>query len=91
MFVITNEKKIFGASVLMHIKYIKELADRIESDLFIIPSSIHEVIAVPADYIDTETLTNMVNEVNMANVSPQEVLGNRVYSYSRREGLLSVV
>jgi hypothetical protein len=90
MYVISNKNGMYGASVLMHTKYIREVADRIGSDLLILPSSIHEVIAVPVGLESIEQLKWMVREVNTSDVSEQEILGDGVYSYSRSEDLLTV-
>lgn len=90
MYVISNKNGMYGASVLMHTKYIREVADRIGFDLLILPSSIHEVIAVPVGLESIEQLKWMVREVNTSDVSEQEILGDGVYSYSRSEDLLTV-
>ena len=62
-----------------------QLAEKIGQNLFILPSSIHEVIAVPAE-IAGKNLTNlieMVQEVNMGSVELGERLSNSVYHYDR--------
>ena len=42
-----------------------ELAENLESDLYILPSSVHEVLAVSTELTDPEELAQMVAEVNM--------------------------
>ena len=46
----------------------------LESDLYILPSSVHEVIAVSSDMGSPEMLAQMVVEVNMQEVSLDERL-----------------
>ena len=52
--------------------------------LIILPSSVHEVILVPDDGITgKEFYTDMVKEVNDAQVEPEERLSYNVYYYDR--------
>ena len=60
-----------------------ELAESLESDLYILPSSVHEVIAVSSDMGSPEMLAQMVVEVNMQEVSLDERLSNQVYHYDK--------
>lgn len=83
MYVLTNEKGINGATCLMYNNILKDFAGKIGTDLFILPSSIHEVILVPYDKsITRESLSEMVKEVNLTQVAEDEVLSDRVYFYS---------
>lgn len=59
------------------------LAEQLQDDLYILPSSIHEVIAVPASMGKPDELAQMVAEVNMAQVSLEERLSNQVYHYDK--------
>ena len=65
MYVITNESKLFGAASMLYEEPIHELAEQVGGDLYILPSSVHEVIAVPADFDSPEELAEMVYEINM--------------------------
>lgn len=42
LYVLSNKEKVFGASVMLYSEKIKELADELQSDLLILPSSVHE-------------------------------------------------
>lgn len=80
--VLSNTKKIFGAAAMTD-KNILELAlDKLGVDsLYILPSSIHECLAVAMG--DPEELRNLVLEVNDTRVVPQERLSYNVYKYER--------
>lgn len=65
MYVITNESKLFGATSMLYEETLYELAEKIGSDLYILPSSIHEVIAVSADFGSPDEWAEMVYEINM--------------------------
>ena len=82
--VITNEIKTYGASALYNKELFKEIADKCESDLYIIPSSIHELIAISIKNGGSkESMDSMVKEVNETQVEPEEVLSDHVYIFRR--------
>lgn len=91
MYVISNKQKVWGASVMLYPEVFKKLSDEVfQSDLYILPSSIHECICVSADEEhDLEQLTAMVMEINATEVAPNERLSNQVYFYSRKTGEIS--
>ena len=64
-------------------KNLHELAKGINDDLYILPSSIHEVIAVPSSLGNPDELAKMVLEVNTDVVDVSERLSNQVYQYDR--------
>ena len=49
MYVLTNRNKTFGASCIWYGKVLQEFARRLDKNLYILPSSIHEVIIVTED------------------------------------------
>ena len=85
MYVCTSQNKTNGATIMMYPDLFTEIADKEKCDLFIIPSSIHEVLAIPASTVsDPQDLKKMCNEVNSSEVSPEEQLGYTIYRYSFR-------
>ena len=91
MYVATNLAKTFGAAVMCYPYTIKRLAERLESDLFILPSSIHEVIIVLAKGEEgVNALRAMVYEVNRTQLAAEEFLSDSVYYYSREEGTIRI-
>lgn len=83
MWIISNNKGIDGAVSMLYENELHELAERLETDLYIMPSSVHEVIAVSSDMGSPEELAQMVVEVNMQEVSLEERLSNQVYHYDK--------
>ena len=69
MYVVTNSCQINGAVSMVFEDILHGLAEETGTDLYILPSSVHEVIAVPADIGSPETLAEMVEEVNLSQVS----------------------
>lgn len=85
LFVISNEAKIYGAAAILDDDRLYELSEKLGSDLYILPSSVHECIAVSANYGSPEELAEMVHEINMAEVDVADRLSNQVYHYDRDE------
>lgn len=81
MLVITNEAKIFGAAgAYIDMDVRAEIKDMFGGqDFYILPSSIHECLAVPAAMANVDDLTAMVREVNATQVSETEYLSDSVY------------
>lgn len=82
MFVITNDLKLNGAASIYYSDVLEKIAEKLRDDLYILPSSIHEVIAIPLKYGDLESLSTMVKEVNSTQVAEEEQLSDNVYLYT---------
>ncbi|MFI3215076.1 MAG: DUF5688 family protein [Eubacteriales bacterium] len=82
MFVISNTEKMYGAVNMLFPENLAPLANTLGCDLYILPSSIHETIAVPEHVADLEMLSEMVYDINMAQVEIGERLSNEVYHYN---------
>lgn len=88
MTVLTNTKGVNGAAVMLYPGVLKGVADRFESNLVILPSSIHEFIAVPDmsdGKGDVDTFISMVKEVNATQVQADEILADNAYMYDRKK------
>ena len=83
MYVISNNKGINGAVSMLYEDGLHDLAEKLGSDLFILPSSVHEVIAISANMGDPNELAAMVTEINMGQVALDERLSNQVYHYDK--------
>lgn len=91
MYVLTNENKKYGASCLLYENVLKELAEQVEDDLYILPSSIQEVVVIPKSFVsDMERLKELVKEVNQDMVQEEEVLGDSVYCYDRENNSMLI-
>ena len=82
--ILSNKTRINGAVAMCDVWFLKEIADRLESDLVIFPSSIHECIVTPMDGIlRRNELDAMVKNINETQVAPEEVLSNHAYFFNR--------
>lgn len=87
MVVITNVRKTNGA-IAMFTDIVGKVADKYESDVYILPSSIHECIVVPVDDMSANALASMISEVNDTQVDETEQLNNHPYLYRRNTGVV---
>lgn len=80
--VLTNRTGINGATTILYPGELKEIARKAGGDLYILPSSIHEVLIVPCskDY-NLQELSKLVQNVNRTQVSQEEILSNFAYRY----------
>lgn len=83
LYVITNHNKIYGANAMLFTEPFEKLAEELDSDLYILPSSVHEVLAV-RKYATVEELRDMVTSINATILKPDEVLSDNVYIYDRK-------
>ncbi len=84
MKILSNVNRVQGAICILYPGVLKQLADREQKNLFIMPSSIHEVILLPDSGCENaKQLKEMVTEVNSTQVEPEEVLSNNLYYYDR--------
>ena len=89
IFVITNQYGVNGASVILYPDLLDCIAQKLQSDLYLLPSSIHEFLILPEDEDCCEDyLTNMVLEVNRTEVATEDILSDHIYYYDWLEDKL---
>lgn len=92
MYLLTNHVKIHGATCMIYPGLLKQLADELEDNLIIIPSSIHEALIIPYEACVNEytisDFNDMVLDVNETQLTDDEVLANHVYFYIRSDDKL---
>ena len=85
MYVVGNKCGVFGAACILYENLLKKFAERIQDNLYILPSSVHETIIIPAGFInDGMDLKYMVEDVNNTQVEPEEILSGMVYIYNSK-------
>lgn len=92
MYILTNKQELNGASALLYGDILKDFANKKGADMYILPSSIHEVIMVPADRINDPTkLLSIVHDANTTVVSIGDVLSDSVYYYDRKKDQITEI
>lgn len=89
MYVLTNSRGLNGASCLLYPGLLEELGKTLGDDFYVLPSSLHESILLPAGHAGSSAeLAEMIREVNRTQVPEEEVLSDRPYFYSREKSEL---
>ena len=90
--VLSNTEKMYGATVLLYPNVLKRIANIMQADIYILPSSVHELILLPViTEVSCNNLREMVLEVNQSSVvSEEEILTNTVYVYRRENDTVQV-
>ena len=91
MYIVTNNKRCYGASIMIYKDLLKEIHNRFERDYIIIPSSVNEILIICTEEneIIDRTINDMVKEVNQVNLELEDILSNNAYYYNGEE--LSVI
>lgn len=86
MYILTNSRRCLGAICMMYPGILAKAAESFQSNLYILPSSIHECILIPeSKAFPKEELEDMVEHINTTQLEPQELLSNHVYFYDWKE------
>ncbi len=85
--VLSNINQVHGAGCILYPGVLEELARKEGSGFYIIPSSIHEVMLLPAadTRMSADELKQMIMDVNSTQVAPEEVLSDTLYFYDARQ------
>ena len=86
MYVMSNTMKINGAACITYPNAVRDFAMEHNSDVYIIPSSIHEVILVPDVKYSMETINELIRDVNRRQLDPVEILSDHAFVYRLETG-----
>ena len=88
-YILTNQKEVDGAFYLMSRELVGNIAEMLEDDLYILPSSVNEVLLVRASEVrdGVDGLKAMVRDVNETIVAEKEILSYSVYHYDKENGI----
>ena len=86
VYILSNERMFCGAVLMASKNIMDQVADFFGEDFYILPSSTHEVLVMPASKVPSvEELNQTVQEVNRTQVAPEDYLSDHVYYYSKSE------
>lgn len=94
LYVITNEEHSLGAATIFLPGVQERVANELGDSYIVIPSSIHEVLALPLYAADSgamteeniKTFTTMIHDVNEGVVGKNEWMAEEPYFYDKRTG-----
>ena len=91
MYVLSNSRMVNGAAAMLYPDILHNLSESLKSDLYIIPSSVHEVIVLARNMAgDEKSLREMIHTVNETQLEPQDVLSDSLYFYDRKDEKISI-
>lgn len=91
MFVLSNTGNQNGAAVVCYKDILERFSQKIEDDLVILPSSVHETMLLPLQKSNNiESLRKMVYDINHATLDQSQFLSDNVYLYSRKDRQLMI-
>ncbi len=94
MLIITSSDKVNGAAAIISKEVKEEVARQIRSDDFIlIPSSMHECIAIPytTDKFKLQFLMQMQKDIQFENVEPNDVISDDVFWVNAKTNEISLI
>lgn len=92
LYVLTNEEQYYGAVNIVFDSVLEEIYEKLGSDYYVLPSSIHEcMILKTGGYMTAAGLKSMVREINGECVEETEILGESVYRYNHNTKKLEMV
>ncbi len=91
MYVLSDEKRSYGAVYMLYKNVLKDFADKVDSDLYILPSSVGELILIPMrKFRNPAGLRGIVRTMNQEHVEPTAILSDNVYKYTRATGKITI-
>lgn len=91
MYVLTNPQRQFGAACILYPDVLDGFAGKLRKNLYLLPSSVHEVILVPERRgMCAEAFGQIVREINDTQVEREEVLSDSVYYYDWKKKELMI-
>ena len=89
LYILTNKEEVNGAVYFMITEVIGKIADALEDELYIFPSSVNEVYIARASELkkSVDELKEMVRDVNDTSVNEKDILSYSVYHYDKEHGI----
>ena len=92
MYVLTNKRRYFGACCILYPDVLKKISEKLNDDLILLPSSVHEFILIPSRFADHPgDFQNIVHEINVTGVAPEEILSDSIYFYNKGADRVSLL
>lgn len=90
MYCITNSQHTFGAAAMMYPDKLREVSEMMGSDMYIVPSSIHEVICISPDLADPTDIYEYTQYSNRQYLAAKDVLSDSLYYYEAARQRLTI-
>ena len=93
IYVITNKDSYFGSAAMLfnNNEPLIKIAEKFNSDLYVFPCSVHEVVVIPAIDNNIDYLYSMVKNINNTVINDKDYLSDNVYKYDKELNRISIV
>lgn len=95
LYIFTNMYDFYGAAAMLDKGRISAFAAEKGADLYILPSSVDEVLLMPTmkdgAEVDAKKANQMVRDGNRETLIPEEILADHAYLYSRETDEIQIV
>lgn len=91
MIVIANESNFYGAAAILDVETMQKVTELCGEEVYIIPSSVHECLAIGKSIIEIEEVREMLRDTNMWILEPEEWLSDDVYQYDSKTKKITMV
>ncbi len=85
IYVASNKDRTEGAACMLYPKLIEDFVQALGTDIYIIPSTIHELLLMPS-INEKNYIKQLIMKVNDTNMKPEEILSYSLYCYDRGLG-----
>lgn len=90
--ILSNQQRVYGAACILYPGALAEIAEKEDANLYILPSSVHEVILLPDSRTEEPIhLKSMIYDVNRTQLEPEEVLSDSLYYFDRLEKNVKII
>ncbi|HJA13156.1 MAG TPA: hypothetical protein H9799_09490 [Candidatus Mediterraneibacter merdipullorum] len=91
LYVLSNRLRSNGAACIAYPHILEMIGNILQSDYYVLPSSVHEVVITPCHReVTAPELDEMVRDINETQVAEEEVLSDHAYLFLRRTGKLCI-
>lgn len=91
-FMITNDQNIFGANGILYKDIIAKEAKKLNTDVYLIPSSIHEFLIQPvSNTLKPKDLKEIIKNANENVIGPEDYLSDSLYIYKLGTDTIEVI
>lgn len=92
LYMLSNEVRINGSTCMIYDGILADFTKKLKKDLYILPSSIHEVLLMPVEEgINEQSLLNLVRDANRSVVSLPDILSDSIYRYDARHNRIIMI
>lgn len=90
--ILSNQFMTHGSGVILYPDFLKKYAGRVGANLYLIPSSIHEILVLPETVVeDEEELMDIIHDVNRSELEEADILSDSLYFYHRDTDRIDIV